>query len=459
MINILLIENDPGTMDILQHALSTEFGAVVFVEESAAEAIKFLKDHSIRLIISRDKLEHGDQIENTGHKILSYLYEMSEKPPPIIVMGEVEFSGIEFETISTNFKVDKITTLIKKVMGLSKEDMEQLKMPDYISIPLGHFYLMNVSPVDVYIKIGKKGPKQFVKRILKGDEFDKSVIERYEKDGLVEFFVPKEDRILFMDNLMEQSIAKLKSGDLKEEESVEIISDAYEINQELLKDMKVSEHAVKMCRASMESMVATVQNNKKMATLLRAILNNKGSYAYRHSHLICLFGYEVIPKLQWGSLEQYQQNYEKLVFVAFFHDILLAEDRLIEIESKRQLYDADLSEEEKQLVSNHANLASTIVQQYPKSPNGADVIIRQHHGQSNGVGFAESYKIGLSAMSILFIVLEYFAGRIIKFESPKDSVPGIFQEMEEKFPLSTYRKAINALKETLISEVKENPEK
>ena len=99
---------------------------------------------------------------------------------------------------------------------------------------------------------------------------------------------------------------------------------------------------------------------------------------------------------------------------AFFHstiadiETLIEEEKLLKIMDLDSLRKANLTPRERDAVLNHANKAALLAQTYPRLPQGVDIIIKQHHGVSNGVGFPEALTAGISPMAIFFVVVEDF---------------------------------------------------
>ena len=113
------------------------------------------------------------------------------------------------------------------------------------------------------------------------------------------------------------------------------------------------------------------------------------------------------------------------------------------------LFSDDLSVKEKELVLNHARMAAELVITYRRSPMGADLLIKQHHGMTNGIGFAIDFKDDISPLSKIVIISEAFVEEYMK---GKDNDPNyqidlkkIIPTLIEKFKKSTYKKIIETL--------------
>ncbi|MCR9206311.1 MAG: hypothetical protein NXH75_17145, partial [Halobacteriovoraceae bacterium] len=99
-------------------------------------------------------------------------------------------------------------------------------------------------------------------------------------------------------------------------------------------------------------------------------------------------------------------------------------------------------------VINHARLASEMVKTFPRCPMGADAIILQHHGTTNGMGFTLDYKDDISPLAKVLIIAEAFVEELIK-EKNKGAIPPnidmIIEVLRSRFTKHTYKKIINCL--------------
>lgn len=69
------------------------------------------------------------------------------------------------------------------------------------------------------------------------------------------------------------------------------------------------------------------------------------------------------------------------------------------------------------------------------------MIIKQHHGVSNGVGFPEVLTSAISPMAIFFIVVEDFVTCVLE-QGNTDNFTSIMKYLKERYQLPTYRKVV-----------------
>jgi hypothetical protein len=455
--NISFIEVDPKVTEVVGEFLTKEIDATISYYDDYEDFIDYIEENERkmdklpRLIISRNII---NEIE-VSKKILNELFE-AELKIPLISLGKVEFNSLECEELEDRFHLSDLLSLVIKALEITKEDLQQLTLPDYISVPIKHFYLMKEACCDIFIEITKKGNKEYIKRIHSGDHFDKEAIKKYEDSDLKEFFIPKEFRVQLLDSLLDQSLEKLKDGKINDTELIELTGDGHDILHDMISELGISTHTVKLAEGTISTIKDSIESQEELAPFLKELLNSQGSYKYRHTFMICLFAQGVFPKMKWIKKEFFQQMLEKITFVSLFHDMDVEDDYLCSINNFEHYKENlnDLSEKQKEILNKHANSAATTIQKFPHAPMGVDVIIRQHHGAANGVGFPESYSSQLTPMSILFIVLEEFTHELLNLKENKTSLPKIFKKLEDKFSIPAYNKPLIALKEYIIDTAK-----
>lgn len=145
-----------------------------------------------------------------------------------------------------------------------------------------------------------------------------------------------------------------------------------------------------------------------------------------------------------GGGEQQQLIFEKISMVSFFHDIYLEDEKLLKIMNQAQLKAANLTPEEKDLVTNHAHRAALMVQTYPRLSQGIDLIIKQHHGVGHGVGFPEQFSSSLSPLVIFFIVVEDFVTHCLVLGG-LSQFPKMMEILRERYQLPSYRKVLQEI--------------
>lgn len=453
MFKILIIEPDESLTDLLRSNLESEFKAQVHLAKNYKETIDCISSKEIDIILVRSNIKD----ENIAVKLLVFLQDKNNKTP-VITLGSVDIEGLECISLDESPAVSEIITLIINTLDIPDEDLQKVLLPPYIGFPLHFFFQMKSFVSDVYIKLKKKDEDQYVKRINAGEDFDKKMLLKYKESGLNELYIEKEYRNKFWDVLIGDNLKRINEltkdqSNFATDKFVELSNDSYKLSAELLNSLGINEQTVKIAKGTMEAMSKSVKSMDKLGPLLRKLMSNEGSYAYKRAHLISLFSFEVLNRLDWFGKEQIDEAFEKMVFCAFMHDVVLTDESLLRVHSKIDLYKADLDDKKKSLINNHANIVSSLVQKFPRAPRDADVIIKQHHGTTNGIGFAEQPNASLAKLAIVLIVLERFVIRIMDFNKETDSLKSIIEELAGEYQLPSYKKVMDALTDTLLNQV------
>lgn len=451
MLNILIIESNSRVLDLLTQGLQSEFDANISTEYDFTCIEQILKTDSVHLVIVRNSFEMNGHIVDAAKNLLNLVYDL-KKGPPIIVLGDFEFPGHQYETLSDRFRIEELYRLIIKVMRFSSEQLKHFKLPDYVPLALENFYLMDHASCDFYIKLDSVDGEKFLKRITSGDSIDKEMVEKYQSNNVKSFYIKKDDHADLLNSLLQQSLEKIVRVGKSGRDLHEINSETFEISKHLIDAVGVSEHTVRLANASIGSMLRSIQGHAEIKSLLENLLSNTASYAYKRNYLISAIIHEVAPHVGWGTGEQLQLQVEKMTFLSFFHDIFIKDEEHLKIFSNQDAKLLDL--ESSELVLNHANKASSLIQSFPKSPGGVDILIKQHHATTTGVGFAPHYSSSISPMVIVFIVIEKYAYHILNYDLLKlqlaDVKKDIFEKLYDEFTLPSYKKIVDIIRKLSI---------
>ncbi len=441
-LKILLVEPNESVGDLIAKNLEREFGAKIIHCKTAAEATEPIKkgEYFDLFVVRNSSEETVDMpIEPIAAIFLNLIYDNSLKTP-LVVIGEFEHTYKKYALVSDRLRIEELNRLVLKALNLKKEEFSHLKLPDYIPFPIKYFYLMNLSPCDVFIKLSKKSGDEYVKRLHFGENFTKEDLRKYEDLGLVEFFILKEERELFMNGLLTQSLKNLRAPHTIDQ-AVVMTGDSFVISSDLIKTLGINSTCVAMVDQTVHQIRTQITKTDKLGSLLKKLLDDQLSYSYRRSYMICLMSHTLLPRMEWGSHDQQSNMLEKISMVAFFHDIYLEDEKLLKIMDNESLKKANLTPRERDAVLNHANKAALLAQTYPRLPQGVDMIIKQHHGVSNGVGFPEALTAGISPMAIFFVVIEDFVTCILE-HNDLNNFATILKYLKQRYQLPTYRKIV-----------------
>lgn len=439
MSQTILIETNEDLKKIFSLNLNTFVGTDVILRTGADDTLALLKIlPQIALIITRAKVNG----EETAVKIHQFLKNEGLETG-MIILGECPQLADQVLCLQEPVSWEILIRQAAQNLGVSIQDIAHRVKPDYLPVGLHYFRDISKTPCDVYIRI-KKGPHeyQYVKRIHSKDVFDHESIAKYEEQGLKEFYISKDYIQYFTTYVTNSLVEKLEREDLTLEERIMATSHGHEIVRDSVANMGLDSSIVDLSDASINSMIKSVKDSPEVANLLKFLFSNKISYAYQHSHLLALMCHYVLSKQSWYR----QEHLQVLSFVSFFADVTLKSNTQMQISSMRDLWEANLTDEERAQVMNHAKDSVKILEDNPHADDYIKTVLLQSHGTLDGVGFEDNPGEDLHPLSKVFIISDNFVKILLNPAMPsakKDILPILYS----RFTHPSYQKIIKALEQ------------
>ncbi|EQC49439.1 hypothetical protein M899_1770 [Bacteriovorax sp. BSW11_IV] len=448
MAQVIVVEDNQTMLDLLTLNLKTFASADVIPRENAAEVIDLLSLlPSVDLIIAKNYIKN----QNVPHAIVDFLID-NRLDIPVIIVGDVQedYPGIEeiATTVSDTKDWEEIVKTACKSLGVSEESLTKKMSPDFVPVPTRYFLSLESTFCDVYIRI-KKGPGdyQFVKRIHQGEKYPMDVVNKYINQGLKHFYIAKEYEENFTNFVSNQLVEKLNDKSIKLDEKIDIMAEGYSIALQEIYKMGFTSATVQLAESIVHSMIDTFKVNPEMSPLLFKIINSKTGYLYRHAHMCSIVSSEILKNMGRDKKELH----ETMAYAAFFKDIAFVEnEELAKISTFNALEESELDEFSWDLVFNHAQEAANIVRKLEDAPLDVDTIIKNHHGTTNGRGFAtENNKTDFPKLSLIFIVAVEFTNELLAFKELGRKPRPIVDILKEKYDVSKMKDIIHALEKTI----------
>ncbi|MDC1174281.1 hypothetical protein OAT67_02725 [Bacteriovoracaceae bacterium] len=443
---IVVLEPHKDLSDLISINLNTYTGSEVIPRTLPAEVISILSIlPDIELVVCREKIDG----ENIINQIAKYI-KTHQLETQIIVLGEVPgFASEICVGIKNPHDIEKIVDAACKILGVNPDQVNRKIRPDFIPIPIDYFFNLETTCCDVYIKIKKSADEnQFVKRIHNGDTFSRQAIKRYLEQGLKFFYIQKEYQDNFTNFLSDKLVAKLEDAIENEgiNEQIEIISESFDIAIKEILNLGFTPATIQLTDGIISSMIKTIENTPEMSNLLHKVINSKSSYLYQHSHMVSIVASECLNYLGIKKKEQH----EIMAYAAFFCDTSFVElPELAKITSYEQLENSKLNEQDWDLVFNHALEASVFITKNPSAPEGTDIVIKHHHGASNGKGFSVTNSADIPGLAKIFIVACEFVKEHLRYKETGAEPSPIISDLYSRYPDPEMVKAIKALENTL----------
>jgi len=443
MAQVILIEDNKTLNDLISVNLTTYLGVDLIQRKNAQDALSLLAIlPNIDLIITSEKI--GD--EKTGEALAQYI-DSNKLDTGLIVLGSSAVAQNDFTINIPNAKDwEQVVHASAKILGINENVLAKKAVPDYIAVPVRYFLNLDYVNCDVFIRI-KKSPTeyQYVKRIHNGDTFSKDSIKRYMDQGLENFHIDKDSYKSFTIFLSNRLVEKIDSPNMDETKKVQIMGESYDVAVREIAKLGFNSETIQLTEAIIQNMVKNFEKSPEMSNLLHKVINSNTGLLYQRCHMTSVVASEMIKNLKFDD----PKAYEKIAYASFFHDIMLADrEELTKINSFDELEKANLSEQDWDMVFNHAMEAAVLLRKHPEAPTGADEIIKHHHGATNGKGFSNSIE-KLPDLSKIFIIAHHFVLELIRFKETGGEPKPVTEELYKRYPSPDVAIIIKALEKTL----------
>jgi translation initiation factor 2 beta subunit (eIF-2beta)/eIF-5 len=415
-------------------------GTGVIERQNADETIDLLKIlPTVDLIITKNKIAG----ENTAVIIYKFL-KSHQMDIPMIVLGEcAELSGKALSLIEpTSWEV-----LIKhagQLLGVTEDTIRHKVKPNFIPISINYFFEINHTPCDVYIRVKNNHLEyKFIKRLNEQDSFTHEDIRKYQAQGLRDFYIPKDYQQYFV-TFVTNSIVNRLETELSLEDRLTTNSRAIEIVREHLQKVGFSHDISELAESNIKSMIDTIKEAPKFANLIRLLFSSKISYAYQKAHLACVFGNFILSKQSWYE----ERHLSIFTYLSFFADITLKSNKQMQINSQEELEASDLSLDETNAVLNHAKNASRLLSDFPGTSDYLELVVLQHQGKVDGVGFAVDPDQDIHPIARVFLISDAFVKIMLDPNGPKNK-KDILTILYMQFSSPSYHKIIKALEQKI----------
>ncbi len=451
MSQAILISNNSVTNDLLEVNLRAYVATNVTVKPSLESALDLL-DQSPNvdaIIIFKDSAIDGEQVEafvaSLGDKKLNI---------PVVILGEYSQKIPRTLEIKSKYNIKGLLQAMAKILEITAKDMASLKVGKYFPIPLGLFHPSDPAYCEVFLRTQTEDFDYQYQKIVPVGKPWLEEFKQYRDNGETHLYIDSQKRLHFINQASAALVSELDNKDVTNDERVEITQQAMGmVAEEVFENQEISEQVAEVSKACISSITKVVKSVPKLKGMLEMLLENPSDYCYKHSVLTTFIASKIIEKISWGTAEQ--QN--KVAFSLFFHDIFLVPlyKKYPDAASEEDLlFSEDVSDDQKQVVLDHAKMAGELVKTFPRCPIGADMIITQHHGMTSGQGFANSFKDDISPLAKIMIVSEDIAVGILEDINAEKKIKidtvRICNELVNKYRNHTYKKIIDAFHETKL---------
>jgi hypothetical protein len=443
MAQTILIEDNEILNDLISVNINAYLGVDLIERKTGMDAINLLMIlPSIDLIITAARIG----VEETANTIIRFIEE-NNLITSVIVLGSEKYYHQDFVlSISNRKDWESVVHYSAKILGINEGNLAKKIIPDFVPVPVKYFLNLDQTNCDIYIRIKKSVSEfQFVKRIHAEDSFSRDVIKKYLQQGLINFYVPKEDHKIFSTFVSNRLIEKMDNPKSGLAEKIEIMGDTYDLAIKEISSLGFTTDLIQLTDSLVQNMIKNFETSPIMSGLLHKLINSKTGIMFQKAHMTSVVASDIIKNLNLNEM----LRYEKMAYAAFFHDIMLADyEDLAKINSQEELLNARLPIDKFNLVSHHAKMAAELIFKYPDVPIGTDEIIRHHHGSLIGEGF-ETEIDKLPDLSKIFIIAHHFVVKLLLFKETGGEPRPITDDLYRIYPSADMIIIIKALEKTL----------
>lgn len=423
-------------------SITKSLGIVTTIETNRPKIEKDFQGNSEpRLVIFNENVFSKDDAEELYRKL------RLDNGAPMKIMGRNE--GITEFVLEVD--LEKNLEIIGNFFRAQNENKKTGKF-----LPILLYKLLNIDPhnlgCDLYIKMSKNGKDHYVKRLHATDQFHVEEIEAYIKKGFKEFYVPEEQYEVLI-NILTMELIKTYSMQLPENTDLyRVYCTTYEVILERLKLFGVDELTRNLVDHYVKAISHSMRYENEFYKFLQNSKQNKNCPAFGISYFCAIISHQLLVHYEWNS----DAARDTMLFLSLFHDISLLNPELTKIRNDIEL--DKLLPEEKKMVLNHADQSAVFVEQFNNVPFGLTQLIREHHGNKDGIGFSQSLSLNVSPMVMTFMVIEEFGLRLMDYVSKnpekndkelKRQIKNIMNTLEQSYSKLTYQKTVQILRELL----------
>lgn len=335
---------------------------------------------------------------------------------------------------------DNWENLCEEILG----QVSPTEIEEYSDIPFSLLKSIKTPPCDIFIEILKNNSPHQIKLFNKNEPIDQLTVEKYFDKGLrLSKVFSKEKKQLL------NSISNEHFITLLDDNTPDIVGKALDTSLLLLKEIGFNSTSTQLIEGVVDAINKNLKNSSdKGMSEIKNLLESKASRYYKKAHLTSIISGKVLSKAEWAT----HRHQDLLTFISLMSDITLEKEEMLYITSAKDLSNSRLSQVDKDKIWTHARDAFNLIQAYKDRPLESDLLILEHHGNKNGIGFSENLNAQLSKLIIIFRICEDFSIELLKLKDLNADIKlmDIFQHLYLKHDKKILHLVIDDLKKCFI---------
>jgi HD-GYP domain-containing protein (c-di-GMP phosphodiesterase class II) len=434
----LLVHSDRKAAELLAFILEGQYQFQVEVMLDSQLALeRMLEDSLIDLLICEDN--------EKNLRIMKYLLSTGGVIPTITIGNKigtqvVAFPDLVIGTIESTQSVKELDQIVKEAIASGKLVLSPTTS-EYCRIKTS--LLTRVCPLkaDVYIRLSNI---KFVKVFKEGDIFDKKDLEKFLNQKKIDYLYLKKDSTQEFVTKFSDELSKLVMAPATTPETAShLAASVHEALQELGNTLGFTPEVQQIAKNGVMMTMKSIGQSPSLSQFLSLLKKDKDKYITSHSVYLAQVACVFAAAMEWPS----GSTFQKLTYAAFFHDIVLTNQMLAQVDNLAELEEkkAFFTPNELIVYKNHPMVSAEVIRKFSEIPADVDTIIMQHHERPDGKGFPRGAgPTYVSPLSCLFIIAHDFVDRVIL--SPPFSVLDFVEGLDQRYHVGNFRKISETLK-------------
>ncbi len=452
----MLVKEASEDRDKLSFALESRFKIIVDTVDTLHEANEIIKNPK-NTIRTPSLLIYA--LENSPLAKIK-TYKLSTPDIPVILCSHKRISkgdNPDWNIIGFARSQLLITDLFRLVeQFLQKFGLEDIAESDSEYVKIRPKILLSVCPLkgDIYIRLSDK---KFLKLFLKGDQFEHADWQKYTTQKKVEYlYIRLEQCQEFIEKYridLETKLSHINPGDI--EQALDIIIPTHETVKEMSKKMGFNKEVQALVRTQAQIAIKAMEKSPRLADLLEKLRRQNEQYISAHSTTTAFLACAIASNLSWGS----ETTFTKLNLAAFLHDIALDNQELAKCSTLEEAENGPFSAQEKAAFHDHTIKAAEIARNFTEVPPDVDIIILQHHEQSDMSGFPRGIGYAyISPLACIFIVAHEIAEQVLQ-NNFKFDLKQYIAESGDKYMHGGFKKVMQAIAQIQLESPSQSQQK
>lgn len=445
MTQTLIVSDNEILNQLYVTNMEVYLGTRVTLVHSINEAVAHLRQKPVDLVVSMSMIDGQD----SASVLFDYIHKEKLKAE-LVVIGNPARELSDVIVVPSSYHLQNLLRSCAKILGVTAKQMAEMEVPDYYPVQIKFLMRVREIPCSLYLSVKSKDAIQQYTMIAKKGDIVRDIMTKLANEHVDKLYVVSFDRLLIINAISTVVCDYIKGTDgLSVNQKSEAIKEGLAFAADSFSQLPAaSQEIMNIAQSCTKVMDEIVQETPSLRKLIGLLNSKKDGFIYTHSMLSAYVCNHIIRKVAWGG----ESHIEKINFVLFFHDIILAPLYLKYPDLRYEedlLFSEILNDKEKELVLNHARLAAEAVMGFKRVPIGADLLIKQHHGMTSGIGFAPDFKDDISPLSKVVLISESFMEEFFRGRDENEKyqldIKKIQAILYEKFKRNTYKKIIETL--------------